>query len=348
MRLRISIALVVVLSACVMTPPAPVRPRPAPTSYEYRWDPPPANGGLGVVLQQDRGAKVVRLLPGSAGARAGLAAGDRILSVAGTPTETLQAVRDAVGAAQGPVPVEVERAGDHMTLTVEVGTAPVTTLSVCVVAPDWGDEADSLVHDPLYKNFVRGFGKSVAADLDRALVAKGLRVLGPYDTYDDITYPDKRSSTLALTPRVFLTVTERSLGDDQPVGAVAGPVTRWSPADLVRAPYSLTIQGHVVFELREPLSREKLWVKKLELEPATLDAWCDEYEFVADAYDDFSGDVLKWHRGKLLYNGREDALVRYMQARYPTILGKAWTYLDVDEMNTMQAQVDEIRQMKRY
>jgi hypothetical protein len=222
--------------------------------------------------------------------------------------------------------------------------ADPTNMGVCVVRPNFGQDAESLVRDPLYKNFARGFAKSMAADLDRALVAKGLRVAGPYDTYDDITYPDKQSSDLALTPQVFIAINLRP-DKDMLIGAPDAPASAGT-VDLIRAPFRGEIQGQVVFELREPLSREKLWVKKLELEPMTISGF-DEYEFVVMGVNEY-GWATSWRRGEMLYNGHEAALVNAMQRWYPVIMTKAWTYLNTEEMKNMKPQVEEIRKMKRY
>jgi len=76
--------------------------------------------GVAVVLRTDGAWRIVDVVPGSAGARAGLATGDRVVSFEGAPTEELEldawarSVRTGVG-----FEVEVERDGRRLTLRVE-------------------------------------------------------------------------------------------------------------------------------------------------------------------------------------------------------------------------------------
>jgi hypothetical protein len=213
-------------------------------------------------------------------------------------------------------------------------THPASGMAVCIVRPNYGNDADSILKDSNYRKFAKGFGKSMAVDLDKTLVTKGIRAMGPFETYDDITYPEKQSADLALTPQVFLAATIKYL--DAPPG---------DQFDYVPKNFRMDVQGFVTFELREPLSKEKLWVKKLELEPETTEG-IEAYESIAN-YDG-NGTLTGYSAGKLLYDGKQDAMADIMQKWYPVIMQKAWTYLNIQEMQAMRPQIEEIRKMKRY
>ena len=235
-------------------------------------------------------------------------------------------------------------------------TSPIG-LTVAVVRPLYADQ-DSALAEAGYRKFAKGFAKSMGVDLDKVLVAKGLRVSGPFETWDDITYPDKQSADLALTPRVFLTTVVKHDHDRSPSGGKTkgrggapkkgkddALVPNDGQVDYIERPVSMTVQGHVAFELREPLSNQKLWVKKLELEPADVQTVeCYEAEGVTNS----EGHTYGFRAGKLLYDGKQDALADLMQTWYPEIMKKAWTYLDPQEMTNMRPQVEEIRKNKRY
>lgn len=74
---------------------------------------------LGVTISE--GSTVGSVTAGSPAARAGVQTGDRILSLDGQPTNDLAELRARVGAARGTVPLEVERAGQRLTLQVDLG-----------------------------------------------------------------------------------------------------------------------------------------------------------------------------------------------------------------------------------
>lgn len=206
-------------------------------------------------------------------------------------------------------------------------------LTIAVVRPDWA--RDSTVTGQAYKNFAAGFSSALAADLDKILIAKGIKVSGPHATYDDITYADKKNADLALTPTVFLTTSEVRFGAPALIGS--GGV-----ADYVERHFSMTVQGFVEFVLVESLSRQKLWVKKLDLEPQQIQG---VQAFAANTITDpTTATIVRIDIGGVLYKGIEEAIGDAMMKWYPTIAQKAWTYLDTEEMTTLKPQVAEIRE----
>ncbi len=243
--------------------------------------------------------------------------------------------------------------------------APSVGLTVAVVRPHYADQ-DSALSEPGYRKFAKGFAKSAGVDLDKVLVGKGCRVSGPHESWDDITYPDKQSADLALTPKIFLTTVVKYDRDRSPGGAVSGGrggkasrasssggsragndgiVPNDGAVDWVERPVFMSVQGFVAFELREPLSNQKLWVKKLELEPEdTRTIECYEAEPILNS----EGWTTGYRAGKLLYDGKQDALADLMEKWYPEIMSKARTYLNTEEMLNMKPQVEEIRKNKRY
>ena len=106
--------------------------------------------------------------------------------------------------------------------------------------------------------------------------------------------------------------------------------------------FSMTVQGFVEFVLVESLSRQKLWVKKLELEPQQIQG---VQAFAANvATDPTTGAATRVDVGNVLYKGIEESIGDAMMKWYPVIAQKAWTYLDTEEMATLKPQVAEIRE----
>jgi hypothetical protein len=208
-------------------------------------------------------------------------------------------------------------------------------LTVAVVYPTLTDNEATFGES--YRKFGKAFAKSVATDLDRVLAAKGIKVSGPFPAYDEISYPDKRSADLALTPTVVVTTSF--------VYAQPSLVGGGGHVDYSERTFKLRVQGYVAFELREPMSREKLWVKRLDFD---LEEMQGVEAFGVTPVLDGNGRPERYDVGERVYDGRQDALARVLTRWYPTILDKAWNYLDVDEMVNMKKQVEEIRQLKRY
>jgi hypothetical protein len=204
-------------------------------------------------------------------------------------------------------------------------------LTMCVVEPRSDDE-DGLLVDRTYRNFAKGFSRSMAADLDRVFTTKGLTVSGPFAAFDEITYPDKKSADYAFTPELFITA-----------DAKTGELT-WNGTYHVRT-VTMELRGQLILELREPLSNQKLWVKRIELEPRSVsgqECFEDSWQLQPNGY--YGHTVTD----KVLFDGKQDAVADYMASQYATIMQRTWTYIDVDELLALQTSVKEIREAKRY
>jgi len=209
-------------------------------------------------------------------------------------------------------------------------------VNVIVVNPFYR-EAESAFVDTRFAKVGKGFSKSMGVDLDKIIVAKGMTAVGPYQTLDDVTYPDKKNADITLAPRVFLT-TETKFSDS---------ISReYEGVGHTEKPFTMKISGWIAYEMREPLSGQKMWVKKLELEDRQIKD-VEIYEAIALRTDSY-GQVLQWGEGKLRYSGREEALANALKDYYPVIMEKAWTYLNTEEILDLKEKTREIRDRKVY
>jgi hypothetical protein len=220
----------------------------------------------------------------------------------------------------------------------EGGSAPPVEITIAVVDPVF---TGCSMGDDTYKRVAKSFAASMSTDFDRALVAKGIKVSGPFVALNDMTYSDKKAADMALTPVVCVNVVEKIegekfVGDD-------------NVADYASKVFTLKVEGFVAFVMKEPLSGEKLWVKKLDLagtELSTIQAYgVEEVQPAApeDGQKHLYAPPEYRDNGKLLYDGRQDSIGQVAVRWYPTIMNKAWTYLDVAEMTELKKQVEEIR-----
>jgi hypothetical protein len=241
--------------------------------------------------------------------------------------------------------------GDHYSYTYDLPTqttAPSVNITIIDVNP-LAKEEDSAFTNPTFAPVGKGFAKSMGVDLDKIIVAKGMTALGPYDTLDDVTYPDKKAADLTLAPRVFLIVNTTYSEWTQ---------VSYQQGFYVQRTFQMKISGWVSFEMREPLSSEKMWVKKLDLDDKTVtgleiceatpkyqQVWQDAGLFTPGGYVQ---QVTGYDSGKMVYDGKADAVADMLKDIYPTIMGKAWTYLNTDEMLDLKAKTKEIRDRKVY
>lgn len=215
--------------------------------------------------------------------------------------------------------------------------SPASVHANVIIVNPFYKEAESAFADVTYAKVGKGFSKSMGVDLDKIIVAKGMTVVGPYATLDDVTYPDKKNADLTLAPRVFLT-SDIKMGESHH--------REYNGVWHMERPFKMKIGGWVAYEMREPLSGQKMWVKKLELEENEVSG-VEIYESIAARQDQY-GHVLQWGEGKLEFSGRTEALADALKSYYPVIMEKAWTYLNTDEILDLKEKTKEIRERKVF
>lgn len=232
-------------------------------------------------------------------------------------------------------PLPISRWGGNYYYNYEPPTTlpPASVRATIIVVNPFYKDAESILIDPVYSKVGKGLSKSMGVDLDKIIIAKGMTTIGPYLTLDDVTYPDKKNSDLTLAPRVFLNAQTKY--DKWRVDVRAGRIER---------NFSMKIGGWVSYVMQEPLSGEKIWVKKLELEERDVSG-LEVYQAVPVHKGNY---VIDHKAGEMLYDGRADAIADALKTFYPTIMGKAWTYIDTAEILNLKEKTKEIRELKRY
>jgi hypothetical protein len=227
------------------------------------------------------------------------------------------------------------------------------TISVC--NPDYKVEESALLREA-YKLVGKGWSASMGVDFDKVLIAKGMTTKGPFPGLDEITYADKKGSDLALTPKVFINTEVKYIGGRSLEGGATSqpgqkiymgeyePGKHWGMKE-----YEVTVTGWFVFVLQEPLSTEKMWIKRLELEEYK-ERGMECYEAEPSGY--MQKNVFYqtgWSvSDRLIMDQKADSVANALKKYYPSIIDKLQTYIDINELTEMKEKVAEIRRLKRY
>lgn len=229
---------------------------------------------------------------------------------------------------------------------------PASVQATIVVVNPFYKESESALIDPLYTKVAKGFSASMGVDMDKVVIAKGMMVKGPYTSLDDITYSDKKISDLTLVPKVFLTTQIKYVGE------LARHEYRNDAGKeemRIDRKFEMKFSGWIAFVMQEPLSGEKMWIKRLELDDTVVQD-IESYEAIPKYQTTRSGCfneiehtwLVGYDRGKLLYDGKVDAMANMLKKTYPTIMEKCWIYIDTQEVLALQEKTKEIRVLKRY
>ena len=193
------------------------------------------------------------------------------------------------------------------------------------------------------------FAGTMTKDFMEVLGAQGFGVRGPFNTYEDMIFPDKQGSDLVLTAEVlFSTDTSSCVVKNK---EVLGMTTEY-----YRIIGSVTVKYDVKLVASESLTNERMWTKTINIDPFTIQLE-SQYSYTLQQLATLSMKYGKVYQpnsevpiGAILENEHKfhNDLGRALQKQYKDILGKIYTYLDPREMTVVKNQAIEIRKKKVF
>jgi hypothetical protein len=257
-----------------------------------------------------------------------------------------------------PPPLPQSAWGDHYAFSYqpkgEIKPAASVPVTIAVVNPSYKVE-DSVLAAELYRKIGKGLSASMGTDLDKILIAKGLTTTGPFPSLDEITYSDKKGAALTLAPQVFITMEIKDSGPPVQIGdprmmaggmvARKGGMAQGGASLRADQYFVMNVTGWITFIMQEPISGEKMWIKKLEIEPVTTQGVIST-ESIPQITDGgfLVGPVVSGYtRGNTLFDGRPDALADALKQIYPVVMSQFEKYIDTDELGQLKEKAKEIR-----
>lgn len=193
-------------------------------------------------------------------------------------------------------------------------------LTIGIVNPQYttqfgGDEVQSL--KDLYSS-------SMGADFDKIIIAKGFKTTGPFPSQNEMTYPEKERASLILVPEIAIDIKTTVTRKIRPGGLfLPGSIDGY---------YSCN--GFVSLYLIEPLSGEKMWIKRIDIAPS-------QQAFHTTISQDING-------GLHAKSNSSQIIQRLLEQSYQEVMTKAWDYLDPTEISNLMPQVDEVRKKATF
>jgi hypothetical protein len=178
------------------------------------------------------------------------------------------------------------------------------------------------------------FSQNMSKDFFEILTARGFTVRGPFRTYDDITFPDKKGSDLILIPELQINPDASNVRWEQSLMSALLP-----GASKYTGTGTVTITGRVNLVIAESLSREKMWTKSVDIPAVTIPI----EETQSYSMPGINVRTLIQNEATI-YNG----VAQGLEKQYKAILERAYAYLDPDEIQLVKKQAQEIRAKKVY
>lgn len=177
------------------------------------------------------------------------------------------------------------------------------------------------------------FTSTMTKDFMEVLGAQGFGVRGPFNTYDDMIFPDKEGSDLVLTAEVLFSADMSGTELKQPLLStttyrIIGPVI---------------VNYDVKLVVSESLTNEPMWTKTINIDPFTIQLeshYNYPQKYLARGVP--IGVIIE------IENKFHNDLGHALESQYKEILGKIYTYLDPREMTVVKKQSMEIRKKKVF
>lgn len=198
------------------------------------------------------------------------------------------------------------------------------------------------------------FREAYFKGLESVLLSKGILIKGPFDSYEEMTFPDRDSCSYLIRPVLHLAA-HQGVGTEQLLAEYTEKFktdTTLNWTFYVERPYSVTYTCTMHYEIFEPLTGEKLAIHKLDSEPIVEQsniiiaqkqtATWNGAEFIDGPVD---SSVLGSEMG--FYNSA-NVDIRALERLFKTYMPKTEALLSVEEFAHLEPYKKQLEEKKRY
>ncbi|MGI8521262.1 MAG: HpaA family protein [Actinomycetota bacterium] len=225
-----------------------------------------------------------------------------------------------------PQPVQIQTASPEFRWEPP-GKEPSQHFTVALVLANFSKESKFGAYRG--KDYFKLFTGNLATDLNRALLAKGFTVAGPFASLEEMTYPDKKAAPIVLSPEVVV-VLDESYSENRTTPSFGGK--------RVSRKGTVTVTAFVKLLVVEPMSNQTIWLKRVEVPESSLPV---EVDLLMDS----EGNLNRFHNN---VDNSDAVVVEVLNRLYPEVLRKFWNYLNPEEMGSMRKAAEEVRSRKVY
>jgi len=216
-------------------------------------------------------------------------------------------------------------------------------ITVGIVAPQFSGEGNTYWTMNKGQDDPKRMVSALKSSFSELLSAKGFNTTGPFDSVDNMTFPEKKGSDFVLYPEIDIQVKVKKVADAEPEKTSSSPFSlSMGPRAMPAAPGTqkcmvvASATGNIQLLVFEPLSKEKIWVKRLEVAVPDSPPALAKGMVCMGAPMAQQGDELgeSWARTHVeIYKQVMQALDKYVNG---------------EEFQTLKKQADELRAKKVY
>lgn len=206
----------------------------------------------------------------------------------------------------------------------EVASAGVV---LALVSPSYAEEEAVFDFYPF-----TDFSRNMEGDFEELLIARGFTVTGPFEAYDEMTFPDKNGCDLVLNPSLDISVNFSNTTSEQVIMLFGD--------NQFKLKGQVSVRGRIKLQMYESLSGEKMWTKSINIAEATQAVnWKGEKKY---SHQPSSADI------DYSDQGIQKALAPMLSNAYSAVMDAAWKYLHPEEIQIVKKEAMQVKEKKRY
>lgn len=196
--------------------------------------------------------------------------------------------------------------------------------------------------------FVKGelpnnFKGNLARSMEAILLNKGYGVKGPYKSYDEMTYGEKKEVDFVLSPQVELysEIVQQNCSTKRPF---TGPAGVSISKGEVKCEGAVRFTGQLSFVLLEPLTKEKVYIKGVDFRTKEV-----PFSVVVEYAQDSAASSAYQMAIQNMYAAIDSAKNKALEEAYNQFLEMFEKYMpEGEEALALKKQVEELKKLKRF
>jgi len=177
--------------------------------------------------------------------------------------------------------------------------------------------------------------RALSTSISEIISAKGFKLKGPYQSFDDITYRDKKMIYLAVRPTLTLKIKDKQ------------QVVRHSLYNQVKG--VLTVSGDLVISFEEPMTGQIFIKRRINLSDLDISVpYVREYQTRLSS-GGLTGAVMDSATAPdTLVNTYDYAMSQVNNEIYKKVITKIAKYIDREEIISFKSDILKLKGLKRF
>lgn len=183
-----------------------------------------------------------------------------------------------------------------------------------------------------HMNYLDRVKKSFENSFQEIVTKKGFNFTGPFSTFDDMTYNEKKEGYLALVPILDISI------DKKNTNISSSPITHiYTESGVIQ------IGGEFKIDFIEPLTKEKIMSRRINLSDFGIEV---AYKKEIKQPSGLIGNVIAAQQE--IEDSTDKALTDALNIFYKKSLEKVVKYLSTDEIVSYKEQINNLKNLKKF